>query len=455
MPAKSKQQQKFMGIVRSIQKGEAPAGKFSKAAQKAAKSMKKGSVRKYAKTKHDDLPKKVKEEKKRDYKAEYKKFQSSSKMKKYRAELNKYNRKKGTYGNGDGKDASHKGGKIVGFEAQSKNRGRAEKSRLKKESLNEKEMSIKDAFQDLVKDHGAKKALDMLADVLTGGALAAMDSKKVKAFKKKLLKKVTTEAKLNENPAAIAAAQRMVVQNKQGKKVSVNTARQSTYKEKDPSAHRKAKSLFQRIKDRFSKKESVNEQFFDAKGKFRKYMDKVFKQAGIRVIKYDPMKKNFYNGAWGGFYTVESNNKVDIGGRAVKRSSAVLPVYISRIGQVELGVSAGGFHLGKAGSPQVLKNLKDFKKTDLDESADVKKYFVRENLREMKDPQIISKIRDVVKNRQNKVLTDPVSKRKMRMDGFTASAIIQVYDAINNTNKKKFSKLSLPKMQQLAMKFIK
>ena len=393
--------------------------------------------------------------KKRDYKAEYKKFQSSTKAKKYRAELNKYNRKKGTYGNGDGKDASHKGGKIVGFEAQSKNRGRAEKSRLKKESINEREMSIKDAFQDLVKDHGAKKALDMLADVLTGGALAAMDSKKVKAFKKKLLKKVTTEAKLNENPAAIAAAQRMVVQNKQGKKVSVNTARQSTYKEKDPSTHRKAQSLFQRIKDRFSKKESVNEQFFDAKGKFRKYMDKVFKQAGIRVIKYDPMKKNFYNGAWGGFYTVESNNKVDIGGRAVKRSSAVLPVYISRIGQVELGVSAGGFHLGKAGSPQVLKNLKDFKKTDLDESADVKKYFVRENLREMKDPQIISKIRDVVKNRQNQVITDPVSKRKMRMDGFTANAIIQVYDKINTRNKKKFSALSLPKMQQLAMKFIK
>ena len=30
MPSKSKQQQKFMGIVRSIQKGEEPAGKFSK-----------------------------------------------------------------------------------------------------------------------------------------------------------------------------------------------------------------------------------------------------------------------------------------------------------------------------------------------------------------------------------------------------------------------------------------
>ena len=66
----------------------------------------------------------------RDYKTEYKKFQSSKKMRKYRAELNKYNRKKGTYGNGDGKDASHKKGKIVGMEDQSVNRGRAEKSRL-------------------------------------------------------------------------------------------------------------------------------------------------------------------------------------------------------------------------------------------------------------------------------------------------------------------------------------
>ena len=75
----------------------------------------------------------VKEE--RDYKDEYKKFQSSTKSKKYRAELNKYNRKRGTYGNGDGKDASHKGGKIAGFEKESTNRGRAEKSRLRKEVI--------------------------------------------------------------------------------------------------------------------------------------------------------------------------------------------------------------------------------------------------------------------------------------------------------------------------------
>ena len=76
---------------------------------------------------------KVDEEYQRDYKDEYKKFQSSTKMKKYRAELNKYNRQKGTYGNNDKKDASHKDGKIKGFEDESVNRGRREKSRIPKE----------------------------------------------------------------------------------------------------------------------------------------------------------------------------------------------------------------------------------------------------------------------------------------------------------------------------------
>jgi len=130
----------------------------------------------------------------RDYKDEYKKFQSSTKSKKYRAELNKYNRKKGTYGNGDGKDASHKRGKIVGFESESKNRGRAEKSRLKKEGA------------------------------------------------------------LNENPAAIAAATAMTkikMNNpKTGKKISAVTA----LRDKDNPNHKKAKSIFAKLKDRFSKK---------------------------------------------------------------------------------------------------------------------------------------------------------------------------------------------------------
>lgn len=59
----------------------------------------------------------------RDYSYD-KEYQRKKKVQDYRVELNRYNRKKGTYGNKDGKDASHKNGKIAGFESQSRNRAR-------------------------------------------------------------------------------------------------------------------------------------------------------------------------------------------------------------------------------------------------------------------------------------------------------------------------------------------
>ena len=193
MPTKSQQQQKFMGLVHAYKKGEVPASKVSKAVKDAAKSMSNKSVKKYAKTKHDELPKKVTEKKERDYKAEYKKFQSSTKAKKYRAELNKYNRQKGTYGNGDGKDASHKGGKIVGFEAQSKNRGRKEKSRLKKESA----FSVKiDTFQN------AMKSLDKLSGILKKGGekkKSMMVSKLIKQLQQAFFRKEIMEHNIKED----------------------------------------------------------------------------------------------------------------------------------------------------------------------------------------------------------------------------------------------------------------
>ncbi len=65
----------------------------------------------------------------RDYKDEYEKFQKDKST--YRAKLNKYNRDKGTYGNGDGQDASHNNGEITGFLDSSNNKGKKEKSRLK------------------------------------------------------------------------------------------------------------------------------------------------------------------------------------------------------------------------------------------------------------------------------------------------------------------------------------
>ena len=57
--AKSKAQQKFMGMVRAAQTGDKPV---SAAVAKAAKSMKKKDVEDYASTKHKGLPDKVKKE---------------------------------------------------------------------------------------------------------------------------------------------------------------------------------------------------------------------------------------------------------------------------------------------------------------------------------------------------------------------------------------------------------
>jgi len=59
MPAKSKQQQKFFGVVKAMQKGDIPK---KGEAGKVAKDMTKKDVDKYASTKHKGLPKKVKED---------------------------------------------------------------------------------------------------------------------------------------------------------------------------------------------------------------------------------------------------------------------------------------------------------------------------------------------------------------------------------------------------------
>ena len=70
MPAKSKAQQRFFGMVRAAQKGEmaSPSPEVSK----AASSMSKSDVKKFAKTKHKGLPNKVEvEEESKKCKAGY------------------------------------------------------------------------------------------------------------------------------------------------------------------------------------------------------------------------------------------------------------------------------------------------------------------------------------------------------------------------------------------------
>ena len=62
MPAKSKAQQRFMGMVHAFNKGELKDSEVSKDIKDAAKSMKKKDTKDFAKTKHKGLPNKVKKE---------------------------------------------------------------------------------------------------------------------------------------------------------------------------------------------------------------------------------------------------------------------------------------------------------------------------------------------------------------------------------------------------------
>ena len=64
-----------------------------------------------------------------NYKSYQKKYDASSMQIKKRQELNKENRKRGTYGNGDGKDVSHKKDGSTTLEPASKNRARVGKAR--------------------------------------------------------------------------------------------------------------------------------------------------------------------------------------------------------------------------------------------------------------------------------------------------------------------------------------
>lgn len=75
-------------------------------------------------------------------------------------------------------------------------------------------------------------------------------------------------------------------------------------------------------------------------------------------------------------------------------------------------------------------------------------------INEVTEPEVISQLRDVVKNGY-KTLKDPKSGKRMKVDTYSASAIVGVYDKLSSSNKEKFVKQGLLGMQSLAFKFIK
>ena len=79
-----------------------------------------------------------------------------------------------------------------------------------------------------------------------------------------------------------------------------------------------------------------------------------------------------------------------------------------------------------------------------------------ESLNEAQEPEVISQLRDIVKKKQNKKIKDPKSGKMIRVDLYSASAVIAVYDKLRKPDvKANFASQPLPKMVNVAFKVIK
>ena len=377
---------------------------------KAMKMMPGSSQQKELAKKIVALRKKLGMNEERDYKAEYKKFQSSTKSKKYRAELNKYNRKKGTYGNGDGKDASHKGGNIVGFESQSKNRGRAEKSRLKK------------------------------------------------------------EVKLNENPAAIAAATAMTKIKMKNPKTGKENSAVSALKDKDNPNHKKAKGIFAKLKDRFSKKKDdkkaapKKQSQSDADFYKRQYAGESVNEAENKIADIRMILKT------------KKGKRIDSIFMDVKTAEEVMKHYKSlgrgakerltkqKIQNIVKSVKKANESVNEANQTAMYtqtfdkllkKQTKGKQPTlkDLDRVYDLMRKRYKEldsrKYESVNEANNIDKIKDIVKRKQYKKIDG------IMVDMQTANVIMKVWNALNSSNRSKFEKLPIKQMANVAWKLMK
>ena len=75
---------------------------------------------------------------------------------------------------------------------------------------------------------------------------------------------------------------------------------------------------------------------------------------------------------------------------------------------------------------------------------------------EAKEPEVITQLRKIVKNKQNDLIKDTKSGKKVRVDMNSANLMVQVYDALKQqSNKDKFVKSGIVMMGHMAYKLMK
>jgi hypothetical protein len=115
----------------------------------------------------------------------------------------------------------------------------------------------------------------------------------------------------------------------------------------------------------------------------------------------------------------------------------------------------------------IFKNKKNADKYNRNKSSDLQTLLklakntpypkaIDESVNEAKEPEVITTLRKIVKNKQNDLIKDTKSGKKVRVDMNSANLMVQVYDALKQqSNKDKFVKSGIVNMGHMAYKLMK
>ena len=281
-----------------------------------------------------------------------------------------------------------------------------------------------------------KKAADSMSD---------KDAEDFASTKHKGLPKKVKEALLRENPAAAAAAAMVMIQMQNpdtGNKVKAITP----LRNKDHKLHGKAKGIFKRLKDKFSKKsESVEEGFGgDLKGSDKKKFEKARKenaeQLGYELTGTSDIKESVNEGI---------NDKMKKIMTKLAKSLSIKSVVDMYTGKGSLSYFLDDEKEALKLQKFLQKSFKRVRKINLDKSkGDTANFVVAADMLGLESVNEVSGV-DVAK----KVLKN--KQREKGIDLQTANLIVTIDKAYNKNPKlqKKFRAIQLPKMKQLIMKY--
>lgn len=77
-----------------------------------------------------------------------------------------------------------------------------------------------------------------------------------------------------------------------------------------------------------------------------------------------------------------------------------------------------------------------------------------DEVNESYDTSVIDQIKDIVKTKSYKTIKDPKTGKKIKVDLFTASVVLKVYETLSELNKKTFCGLNLPAMINVSYKLV-